>query len=55
MDEPRFDVYMRHYYPPDVNIHEVPGEWRAEKTFPAANTTTGILYLAPSHTLANRA
>jgi putative CocE/NonD family hydrolase len=52
MDEPRFDVYMRHYYPPDVNIHEVPGEWRAEKAFPAANTKTNILYLAASQTLA---
>jgi uncharacterized protein len=51
MDGPRFDVYMRHYYPPDTNLHEVPGEWRSENTFPAANTTTGLLYLAPSHTL----
>ncbi len=52
MDEPRFEVYMRHYYPPDVNIHEVPGEWRAEKTFPAANTKTDTLYLSVSHALA---
>ena len=51
MDGPRFDVYMRHYYPPDTNLHEVPGEWRSETTFPAANTTTGLLYLAPSHAL----
>jgi uncharacterized protein len=55
MDEPRFEVYMRHYYPPDVNIHQVPGEWRAEKGFPAANSTTGVLYLAAGHTLVNAA
>lgn len=52
MDEPRFEVYMRHYFPPDPNIHTVPGEWRAEKTFPAADTKIQTMYLAPSHTLA---
>jgi hypothetical protein len=51
MDEPRFEVYMRHYFPPDPNIHEVPGEWRAEKTFPAADTKTQTFYLAPSRGL----
>jgi uncharacterized protein len=51
MDEPRFEVYMRHYYPPDVNIHEVPGEWRAEKGFPAADTKIETMYLAGSHEL----
>ena len=40
MDEPRFEVYMRHWYPPDPNIAEIPGEWRAEKTWPPANTHT---------------
>ena len=44
---------MRHYYPPDAHINEVPGEWRAEKTFPAANTRkTNTLYLSVSHALA---
>jgi putative CocE/NonD family hydrolase len=52
MEEPRIEVYMRHYFPPDPNIHEVPGEWRAEKTFPAANTENKTFYLVPSHTLA---
>ena len=40
MDEPRFEVYMRHWYPPDPNIAEIPGEWRAEKTWPPANART---------------
>ncbi len=53
MDEPRFEVYMRHYFPPDPNIHTVPGEWRAEKTFPAADTKIQTLYLAPSHAVAS--
>ena len=39
MDEPRFEVYMRHWYPPDPNIAEIPGEWRAEKTWAPANTS----------------
>ena len=44
MDEPRFEVYMRHWYPPDPNIAEIPGEWRAEKTWPPANTHTETLF-----------
>lgn len=46
MDEPRLQVYMRHWYPPDPTIHEIPGEWRAEKTWPAAGTHTETLYPA---------
>ncbi|HEY0704415.1 MAG TPA: CocE/NonD family hydrolase [Candidatus Acidoferrales bacterium] len=52
MDEPRFDVYMRHWYPPDPNIAMIPGEWRAEKTWPPANAQTFALRLQSSHTLA---
>ena len=44
MDEPRFEVYMRHWYPPDPNIAEIPGEWRAEKTWPPANARTQTLF-----------
>ncbi len=51
MDEPRFEVYMRHWYPPDPNIAEIPGDWRAEKTWPPANTQTRTLFLEPNHTL----
>ncbi len=51
MDEPRFEVYMRHWYPPDPNIAEIPGEWRAEKTWPPTNTRTQTLFLEPNYSL----
>ena len=51
MDEPRFEVYMRHWYPPDPNIAEIPGEWRAEKTWPPANARTRTLFLEPNYSL----
>ena len=51
MDEPRFEVYMRRPYPPDPNIKEVPGEWRAEKTWPPADQRTQTLFLQPDHSL----
>lgn len=51
MDEPRFEVYMRRPYPPDPNIKEVPGEWRAEKTWPPADQLTQTFFLQPDHSL----
>jgi len=51
MDDPRFEVYMRHWYPRDPNIAEVPGEWRAEKTWPPQGAKTQTLFLTPYHTL----
>jgi uncharacterized protein len=51
MDEPRFEVYMRHWYPPDTTIAEIPGEWRAEKTWPPAGSQTTTLYLRSDHSL----
>jgi putative CocE/NonD family hydrolase len=51
MDEPRFEVYMRHWYPPDPNIAEIPGDWRAEKTWPPANTSTRTFFLEPNYSL----
>ena len=55
LDEPRFEVYMRHWYPPDPNIAEIPGDWRAENSFPPANTRTETLYLSPNHSLRDSA
>jgi putative CocE/NonD family hydrolase len=52
MDEPRFEVYMRRWYAPDTNIKQVPGEWRAEKTWPPRNQEIETLFLEPDHTLA---
>jgi putative CocE/NonD family hydrolase len=55
MGGPRFEVYMRHWYPPDANLATVPGDWRAENGFPAANTSIETLYLGGSHKLTNAA
>jgi putative CocE/NonD family hydrolase len=51
MNEPRFEVYMRHWYPPDPNIAEIPGDWRAEKTWPPANAHRQTLFLEPNYSL----
>jgi putative CocE/NonD family hydrolase len=51
LDEPRFEVFMRHWYAADPNIAEVPGEWRAEKSWPARDVRTETLFLTPYHTL----
>ena len=34
LDEPAFAVYVRDWYPPDVSLEEIPGEWRFEEGFP---------------------
>ncbi|HYL45484.1 MAG TPA: CocE/NonD family hydrolase [Candidatus Limnocylindrales bacterium] len=51
MDEPRFEVYMRRPYPPDPNIKEIPGEWRAEKSWPPRDSHIQTYHLYPEHTL----
>jgi putative CocE/NonD family hydrolase len=51
MDEPRFEVYMRRPYPADPNIKEIPGEWRAEKSWPPAGLTKEVFNLQSDHTL----
>jgi hypothetical protein len=51
LDEPRFEVFMRHWYAPDPNISEVPGEWRAEKSWPPRDARTETLFLERDHSL----
>jgi uncharacterized protein len=51
LDEPRFEVFMRHWYAPDPNISEVPGEWRAEKTWPPRDASTETLFFQQDHSL----
>src|ERR1700675_443672 len=51
MDEPRFEVSMRTWYPPDTSIAVIPGDWRAEKTWPPAGAHITTLYLRPNHSL----
>jgi len=52
MDEPRLEVYMRHWYPPDPKLHEIPGTWRAEKSWPAAGARFVPMYLHRDGSLA---
>jgi putative CocE/NonD family hydrolase len=51
MDEPRFEVYMRRPYPPDPNIKEIPGEWRAEKSWPPTGQRAETYHLHMDHKL----
>jgi uncharacterized protein len=51
LDEPHFEVYMRHWYAPDPKIAEVPGEWRAEKSWPPRDATKETLFLERDHSL----
>ena len=51
LDEPRFEVYMRHWFAPDPNIAEIPGEWRAEVKWPPRDLRTETLYLEPDRSL----
>ncbi len=51
LDEPHFEVYMRHWYAPDPKIAEVPGEWRAEKSWPPRDATKETVFLERDHSL----
>ncbi len=51
MDEPRFAVYMRRWYPPQSDLPEIPGEWRWEDGWPIAGTRNWTLYPRDDHTL----
>jgi predicted acyl esterase len=52
MAEPRLSVYMRHWYPPDPSLLEIPGEWRSEAGWPPQSLKPEILYLRSDHSLA---
>jgi uncharacterized protein len=52
LQEPKLIVFMRHWYPPDPNLENVPGEWRAENGWPPRDVKNSTLYLQPNHTLA---
>lgn len=45
LNEPRLAVYMRHWYPPDLNLVEVPGEWRNESGWPDCTKRLSICSL----------
>lgn len=52
MDEPRFAVYVRRWYPPGV-VEKVPGYWRWEDGWPIERTKKIALFAHPGHTLSD--
>ncbi len=50
MDEPRFAVYVRQWYPPGV-VEKVPGFWRWENGWPIKRTRKTTLFARADHTL----
>jgi uncharacterized protein len=51
MSEPPVTVYVRHWYPPDVNLTEIPGRWRTEAAFPPERTVYQQWYCGPERNL----
>jgi putative CocE/NonD family hydrolase len=49
---PRLDVYVNHWYPPDVQLREIPGEWRAEDGWPPKDLRPATYFLGGDHSLA---
>ena len=55
LQDPKLVAYMRHWYPPDPNLPNVPGEWRREDAWPPRNTRNLELFPQSNHTLGNPA
>jgi hypothetical protein len=51
LDEPRFAVYVREYFPPGPGIDTIPGFWRWEDGWPLERSETLTLYTNPAHDL----
>lgn len=51
MSEPKLAVYMRHWFPPDPTLTEIPGEWRNEASWPPRDQKIQPFYLRPDHSL----
>jgi len=52
LNDPKLTIYLRHWFPPDPNLEEVPGEWRAENSWPPRDQHSVTFYPQPNHTLA---
>ncbi len=48
---PKLEVYMNHWYPPDLQLREIPGEWRAENAWPPQGSSTLTFFLGADHAL----
>ena len=55
MDQPKLAVYMRHWYSPGLGKHEIPGEWRAERSWPPQGAASKTLYLHADYSLGTSA
>lgn len=51
LEGPRLAVYMNHWYPPDLQIRGIPGEWRAEETWPPKDAHAQAFFLGADHAL----
>ena len=51
MSEPPVTVYVRHWHPPDPDLAEIPGRWRAETAFPPERTAYRAWYCGPERNL----
>ena len=49
--EPKLAVYQRHWYPPGMELNEIPGEWRSENSWPPAGLKDETFYLGANHEL----
>jgi len=54
MDEPRFSVYMRDWYPPGVAPDYIPGEWISLEGWPESSVEQRAMYLQADHRLTDR-
>jgi predicted acyl esterase len=52
LSDPKLIIYQQHWHPPGSRAQDVPGEWRAENSWPPAGTTTTTLYFQSEHRLA---
>jgi putative CocE/NonD family hydrolase len=50
-NEPKLAVYQRHWYPPGMELNEIPGEWRSENSWPPAGMKEQTFYLGVNHQL----
>jgi uncharacterized protein len=53
--EPKLAVYQRHWYPPGLELNEIPGQWRNENSWPPAGMKEETLFLGLNHELNNAA